>query len=342
VDGFRFDVFNLYFKHADLPSNPRRLGGRRAYWWQRHLHDKNQPELAGALAEIRALVDERPGRMTVGEPFESSVEEAAAYAAPGHLVFDWTLVETTWDARRFARAIAEREEAFGPDGWPTVVLSNHDRSRHASRFDDGRHGDARAKVAATLLLTLRGTPFLYYGEEIALRDVPIRRTEAVDPPARRASLLSPWWNRDQARAPMPWTGGTNGGFSTGRPWLPMAADRDVRNVASQAADPDSVLSHYRRLLWLRRSTPALRVGSYREVDLGRRDLLAYQREAGGQTALVVLVFGDQAATIQLPAAPGGRAWRVASSTHRPEPEPEQSRGGSLRLRPLEAVILLAD
>jgi alpha-glucosidase len=339
VDGFRFDVFNVFFKHVDLPSNPRRLGGRRAYSWQHHLYDKNQPELAAALADIRAMVDERPGRMTVGELFDDSVELAAAYSAPRHLVFDWALIEAPWDARRFARAIAEREAAFGPDGWPTVVLSNHDRSRHASRFDDGRHGDGRAKVAATLLLTLRGTPFLYYGEEIALRDVPIPRAVAADRAARRASLLSPWWNRDQARAPMPWTPGPNGGFSVARPWLPMAADTDRRNVASQAADPDSVLSHYRRLIRLRRASPALRTGTYAEVDPGRRDVLVYRRDAGPESALVALVFGDRPRTIRLPPAPDGRAWRVALSTHRPEPRPGPD--GRLGLRPLEAVVFLA-
>ena len=339
VDGFRFDVFNVFFKDAELRSNPRRLGGRRAYWWQQHLYDKNQPELAGVLAEIRALVDERPGRMTVGEPFETAVEQAADYAAPGHLVFDFGLVETPWDARRFARVLAAREAAFGPDRWPTVVLSNHDRSRHASRYDDGRHGDARAKVAATLLLTLRGTPFLYYGEEIALRDVAVPRAEVVDPPARRSSLLSPWWNRDQARAPMPWGPGLNARFTAGSPWLRMTPDAAGRNVAAQSADPDSVLAHYRRLIRLRRSLPALHSGTYAEVDLGRADVLAYLRREGDQAALVVLGFAARAIAVHLPAAPSGRPWRTALSTHRPPAEPGPA--GRLDLRPLEAVVLVA-
>ncbi len=340
VDGFRFDVFNAFFKHADLPSNPRRVGGRGAYSWQHHVHDKNQPELADALAEIRALVDERPGRMTVGEPFEMAVRDAAAHAAPRHLVFDFSLIETRWDARAFGRTIAAREAIFGPDGWPTNVLSNHDRSRHASRFGDGTHGDARAKVAATLLLTLRGTPFMYYGEEIGLHDVPVPRHEIVDPPARRATVLSPWWNRDQARAPMPWGPGPNGGFSTGRPWLRMASDADRRNVAGQAADPDSVLNHYGRLLRLRRSMAALRTGSYERVDVGRADVLAYLRRAADQTALVVLGFEPRAAELILPPAPAGRSWRPVLSTHRPLDGPR--RGGRLALRPLEAIILVED
>ena len=338
VDGLRFDVFNAFFKHPDLRSNPRRLGSRRAYTWQDHRYDKNQPEMAEVLAQIRAIVDERPGRMTVGELFEGSPHQAAAYAAPGHLVFDFRLVETPWSARAFARAIAEREAAFGPDLWPTVVLSNHDRSRHASRFDDGRHGDARAKVAAALLLTLRGTPFLYYGEEIALRDVAIPRAEIVDPPAKRSRFLSPWWNRDQARSPMPWGPGPNGGFSVGRPWLRMGQGHVRRNVARQASDPDSVFSFYRRLLALRRSLAALRTGSYEEVDVGSRDVLAYLRRADDATVLVVLGFGHRELSVGLPTAPSGRPWRPALSTHEPAPGPDD--GNRLAVRPLEAIVLL--
>jgi alpha-glucosidase len=338
VDGFRFDVFNAFFKHDRMPSNPLRLGGgRRAYARQLHLYDKNRPELVDLLAEIRAIVDARPGRMTVGELFEGSAAQAAGYAGPGHLVFDFTLVETRWSARAFAHAIDRREAAFGRDGWPTVVLSNHDRSRHASRYDDRRHGDARAKVAAVLLHTLRGTPFMYYGEEIAMRDIVVPRAEIVDPPARRASLLSPWWNRDQARAPMAWTAGPNGGFTTGRPWLRAAPDTAARNVAAQAADPSSVLSLYRRLGWLRRSLRVLQVGSLDLIDVGARDVLAYLRRDGGVTALVVLGFRDRAERLSLPPPPSGGPWRSTLSTHEPPPDPV---AGELTLRPLEAVILV--
>ena len=219
VDGFRLDVFNVFFKDAELRSNPRRIG-RRGWWsWQRHVHDRNQPDLAEALAEIRALVDEVPGRMTVGELFDGSFREAAGYSIPRHLIFDWALIGLPWSARAFADSIVRRDAAFGPKRWPANVLSNHDQPRHASRYvAPGREdpagddpslrgaglGDARAKVLATLLLTLRGTPFLYYGEELGLRSLSIPNHEAADPPARRASFLFPWWNRDQARCPMPW------------------------------------------------------------------------------------------------------------------------------------------
>ena len=171
-----------------------------------------------------------------------------------------------------------------------------------------------------LALTLRGTPFLYYGEEIALRDVAVPKAEIVDPPARRASFLFPWWNRDQARAPMPWTSARNGGFTTAeRPWLRMAPDYAERNVASQAADPQSVLSFYRRLLWLRRGEPVLQAGSLRSLGVTARNVLTYERQLDGDVAHVVLNFANRAAEVTMPPAPHGKSWQAILSTHAPLP-----------------------
>ena len=265
VDGFRLDVFNTFYKHADFVANPPAGLRRQAWDRQRHVHDQNQPELVAFLARFRAEVDARPGRMTVGELFGGGAETAASFAADRHLIFDFVLLERPWSAAAFGAAIERVERAFGPVRWPTVVLSNHDRPRHASRLARAlgdEHRDAVAKAAAVILLTLRGTPFLYYGEELGLGDIAVRREEAIDPPARRASLFFPWWNRDGCRSPMPWTGEPNAGFTSPgvRTWLPLAPDAGTRNVAAQAADPDSVLSTYRRLLATRRSLGALQDG----------------------------------------------------------------------------------
>ena len=346
VDGFRLDVFNAFFKHPELLSNPRRvIGGRRAYDRQRHNYDKDQPELHGFLAEFRALVDEREGRMTVGELFATEAHRAGQYAAPRHLVFDFHLMTQPWRAEAFARATAEREAIFGAAGWPTVVLSNHDQSRHASRLSGGSrsHDDAVAKAAAVLLLTLRGTPFLYYGEEIGLRDVPIPRAEIVDPPARRggpiARRLSPWWNRDQARAPMPWTDAPFGGFSAVRPWLRMAPDAATRNVARQAADARSVLAAYRRLIWLRRRHPALQVGAWRRLNKASGDVLAYLRTTDDETVLVAVNFGRGPGWFRAEGHPASGGWEPLFGTH--EPPAPVSEGARVALRPLEAVVLAA-
>jgi alpha-glucosidase len=193
-------------------------------------------------------------------------------------------------------------------------------------------------VAAVFEMTVRGTSFLYYGEEIALRDVAIPPGEIVDPPAK---LMPDWWNRDQARAPMPWSSAPNGGFTTApRPWLRMSPDYPTRDVAAQAADPGSVLSLYRRLIWFRRDRPALNGGSLALVELGPPDVLAYTRTEGDEAALAVLGFGDDERTMKLPPAPSGRGWRAALSTHGSLRGPDDD--GTLVLRPLEALILVDD
>ncbi len=344
VDGFRLDVFNVYLKDGGLRSNPRRVGRRGLWSWQRHVHDRDQPDLREALAELREVVDSRPGRMTIGELFDASVPDAARHSAPRHLIFDWALMGHPWSAAAFAASIRSREAAFGPERWPANVLSNHDQPRHASRFDvpggsaPGGVGDARAKVAATLLLTLRGTAFLYYGEEIAQRNLVVPNAEAFDPPARRAGFLFRWWNRDQARGPMAWRAGPGGGFSTGRPWLPLPPEVDVRNVEAQATDPDSVLSYYRLALRLRHETPALNAGDQEAVEPGDPDVLAYIRRKDGAAALVLLNFASRPAPVQLPAAAPGRTWQAALSTH--ARGPGAALGPSVTLEPLEALIVL--
>jgi alpha-glucosidase len=346
VDGFRLDVFNTFFKEPSLASNPPRepmpRGLARLRGWNRQLHvnDKDQPELIDFLTEFRAIVDEVPGRMTVGELFDDRIERAAMHCGPRHLIFDFGLIKQPWQAEAMAATIDDREAAFGPDRWPAVVLSNHDQPRHASRLAKAADRDAVAKAAAVLLLTLRGTPFLYYGEEIALGDIKVPRQEIVDPPARRYWPLPLWWNRDGCRSPMPWTDGPNGGFTTGRPWLRMAPDVATRNVARQAADPDSVLATYRRLLALRHDLPALQAGSFRWVVRARDNVLAYRREVPGEAVLVAINFGPEAISVAL-ADPQttSLAWEPRFSTVAPGRNAID--GVVLRLEAHEAVILRA-
>lgn len=341
VDGFRLDVFNTFYKDAALRSNPRRHGVRGGWGGQDHLYDRNQPELVEALRELRAVVDERPGRMTVGELFDGTIEDAAAYTEDRHLTFDWALVGLPWSAAAFAAAIRRREAAFGQDRWPANVLSNHDQPRHASRYDadppdDGRLGDARAKLLACLLVTLRGTPFLYYGEELAMRSLDIPNEVAFDPPARRSSAQFSWWNRDQARGPMAWRPGPGGGFTTGEPWLPLPPDVDRRNVRVQAAAPDSILSTYRAVLRLRRDSAVLRHGTQELVDVGDPDVLAYRRVAGDRAAIILMNFASRPASVVMQAPGPAGGWQVAYSTH--DRAPGATLAGSVTLAPLEALI----
>ena len=336
VDGFRLDTFNNYLKAPGLPSNPTRPGSSA---WDRQIHqnEKDQPDLPALLDEFRAIVDEQPDRMSVGELFDGTVERAAALTRDGHLVFDFELLAAPWDPGAIGDAIRRREAAFGPDRWPTLAFGNHDQSRIASRWTGELDPDAVARAAAVLQLTLRGTPFLYYGDELGLRDIVVPNDQAVDPPARLAGPDFPWWNRDQARAPMPWSGEPGAGFTSGRPWLPLPTDARTRNVAAQSADGSSILALYRRLLALRRATPALHRGAYVGLGSSSSSVVAYARRAGSSVRLVTVNLTDQPASVEVAAIGGGTSWRPACSTHDPWPGSFPD-GGTIDLRPLEAVV----
>jgi glycosidase len=316
VDGFRLDVFDIFLKHPDLPSNPVRPG-KTGWEGLIHLYDRDQPDFPGLIGRFRAILDEEPGRMSVGELFDGTTETAAGFTTDRHLVFDWDLIEAPWTAAGVRAAIATREAAFGTSRWPTVVLSNHDRSRMASRPPDAVDGDARdavARAAAVLLLTLRGTPFVYYGEELGMSDVDIPPEESVDPPATRFGPDSGWWDRSRCRTPMPWTSGPGAGFTTGRPWLRFGPDVATRNVEVQAADPSSVLCVYRRLIALRAATPALQVGSLHLDPEATGDVVAYTREVPGQVVKVILNLGRSAVEWRLAGGPGEPGWRPLLDT----------------------------
>jgi alpha-glucosidase len=239
------------------------------------------------------------------------------------------LLELPWDARRIARAIDAYEAALPPGAWPNWVLGNHDRPRIASRV-----GDAQARVAALLLLTLRGTPTLYYGDEIGMRDVPIAPECVRDPWEINVPGLG--LGRDPERTPMQWDASENAGFTNGTPWLPVAADYQTLNAEAQRDEPRSMLTMYRRLIALRRSEPALTVGTYTPVEADG-DLLAYLREADGRRWLVLLNLGAEPRAFDLPRA--GVAGRVALSTHLDRNgEPAV---GTIELRGDEGVIIEA-
>ncbi len=346
VDGFRLDTFNCFLKHPDLPSNPTR-SGTTAWTRQVHVHDRDQPDLPELIGRFRAIVDSAPGRMSVGELFDGRIETAANLATDRHLVFDWELISTAWTGESVRAAVSARESAFGRGKWPTAVLSNHDQPRHASRFAQSvgqsvgaADQDAVARAAAVLLLTLRGTPFIYYGEEIGLGDVDIPPEESVDPPAKRTFADFVWWDRSRCRTPMPWSGGPGAGFTSGRPWLRLGPDADTRNVAAQLADPGSVLALYRRLIALRAATPALQVGDLELQPMTEPDVVAYTRDADGQCILVVLNLGPAGLTWRLPEAPDGMGWRLILTTSTSRSPDAVLVGGSLAILEADEGLIL--
>lgn len=339
VDGFRLDVFNLYFKHADLPDNPRRRFPTppfaRIFDWQEHLYDYDQPEMMPLLMDIRSILDAYPERYAVGETFPDDARSAAKYSAPGylHAAFNFEFTNTRWSALRFLHSIQRWEGALSEGQWPTYVLGNHDVVRPASRYGKG-DSDARLKVAAGLLLTLRGTPYIYYGDEIGMRDIPIKRKEDVLDPIGRQ-----YWpffkGRDGCRSPMQWDSGTNAGFSSGEPWLPVHENSSMRNVAAQSEDPQSLLNFYRDLLRLRREHPTLQHGEFIPLDEKPRFILAYKRRTDEETLLIILNFSDFERQYSLP---GGISWQILFSS-------ERSQGAALQnqritLSANEVIILV--
>jgi alpha-glucosidase len=345
VDGFRLDTFNVFLKHPDTPSNPPRRG-TSAWTRQHHRYDFDQPDFPELIGRFRALVDQYPERMSVGELFVGTTEGAAALTTDRHLVFDWELITRPWSASAFRAAIQRRERAFGDGRWPTIVVSNHDQPRHASRLADsvGATGEARdaiARAMAVLELTMRGTPFLYYGEELGMGDTDVPPEESIDAPSKNVTPDFAWWDRSPCRTPMPWTGEPGAGFTTGRPWLRFGADVATRNVAAASADPASVLSCYRRLLAARAALPSLQDGRLRLLRPDDPDVLAYRREGSGADVIVGVAFGAAGGTVALPRPTGRGAWRPVVGTHLDPPSPEAGER-TLRLRGYEGVVLVAD
>ncbi|GLS04619.1 alpha-amylase [Chitiniphilus shinanonensis] len=288
VDGFRIDVIWHLIKDEDFRHNPDNPEYEAHMGEHRRLlstYNTDRPEVHDVIARMRELLDHYPDRMMVGEiylPVERLVTYYGTGAGGVHLPFNFQLIGMAWDPALIRAAIDQYEAALPPHGWPNWVLGNHDNHRIASRV-----GAAQTRLAAMLLLTLRGTPTLYYGDELGMTDVPISPQQVQDPLEKNMPGLG--LGRDPARSPMQWDDSVNAGFSTAEPWLPMAADyRDV-NVRAQARDPHSLLHLYRKLIHLRDDWDALAIGRYRGFSAGAQ-LVGYLREHENERLLVLLNF----------------------------------------------------
>ena len=286
VDGFRVDVLWHLIKDADFcdnPPNPDWREGQPEIGRLLQVHSADQPEIHEVVAGMRSVLEEYGERVLIGEIY-LPVERLVAYYGPdlkgAHLPFNFHLLQSDWNARKIDELIGEYEEALPDGGWPNWVLGNHDQPRIASRV-----GRAQARVAAMLLLTLRGTPTLYYGDEIGMEQTPIAPDQHRDPWEKNEPGLG--FSRDPQRTPMQWETGEKAGFTTGEPWLPLDRRDPDRNVASMKEDAGSLLCLYRALLALRRSREALPIGGYEPVS-AEGDVLAFRREHGDDRLLVVL------------------------------------------------------
>ena len=295
VDGIRADVIHCIGKDPDLPDDPPAVAGIP------HSALNNVPVTHERLRAIRRLVDEYPGdRVIVGEVYLLTTKAVAAYYGEGdelHLSFNFPPLFARWQQGAWTECIEQTVAALGPrDAWPTWVLSNHDNPRHRTRYDraaarmgedpdtTARRSEARARAAAVLLLTQRGTPFLYQGEELGLLDGVIPADRKVDP-----------GGRDGCRSPVPWDGSPDHGWPQAgdtEPWLPFPPESERRNHLDLREDPSSILHLYRRLLAFRHRSRALRFGRFALVDLAD-GVLAYERVSADESWVVAInLTGD--------------------------------------------------
>jgi alpha-glucosidase len=297
VDGFRLDAIWHLIKDDQFRDNPINPDWRPDDPPDRRvvpLYSGDRPEVHDALREMRKVIDEFPDRLMIGEiylPFARLMAYYGRDLSGTHLPFNFALLRTAWRARDIGALIGEYEAALPKGAWPNWVLGNHDKPRVASRV-----GQAQARVAAMLLLTLRGTPTLYYGDEIGLPQATIPPELVQDPFEKNVPGLG--LGRDGCRTPMQWDGSRNAGFSRATPWLPVSADHATRNIEVERADPASLYNLYRALTALRRTHPALATGSYRPVA-AEGDVLVYRREQDGERFLAALNFGPDRASVTL-------------------------------------------
>ncbi|MCD6570807.1 MAG: alpha-glucosidase [Deltaproteobacteria bacterium] len=310
VDGYRLDVINWTMKDKELKDNPHCIG-RRPYDMQRHLYDKDQQEAVDVAKAMRELTDRYKDKILVGEVAldHSDPREAARYLGENgdglHATFNFSFTYSRFGAERFKAEVSAWEEAVGKRGWPTYVLSNHDEIRHISRYAKGRWTIPRARVLAAMLLTLRGTPFLYYGEEIGMRNLWPKRSEILDPLGKRYWPFHP--GRDGERTPMQWNGSKNAGFSTGEPWLRVHPNFRKINVDIQDKDPNSLLNLYRRLIWIRKENSALREGSYKEYPNSPTGIFSFFRQTHEQHLFTALNFTKERKSFTIDQANAGKA-----------------------------------
>jgi alpha-glucosidase len=329
VDGFRVDVMWMLVKDdqfRDNPVNPASAPDAPASLRLLPVYNTNRPEVHAIVAEMRAILDSYGDRLLIGEIYLPFDQLAAYYGQDlkgAQLPFNFHLILCRWNAEAIAQVITEYEAALPVGAWPNWVMGNHDQSRIATRI-----GSAQARIAAVLLLTLRGTPTMYYGDEIGMTDTLIPAAEVQDPAEKNEPGKG--MGRDPERTPMQWDSSRFAGFTRGTPWLRLGADYATVNVATLSGQSDSVLSLYRTLIRMRNGTAALNSGRVEGVA-SNAHILRYERVDEGQRFTILLNFNQSDG--EAPIAAG----HIVVSTH-------MDRSGDavesmVSLRPFEGVVI---
>jgi glycosidase len=334
-------------KDAEFRDNPPAPSGGLAfhrphgkYDLQLHLYDKGDPDVHTVYRDFRSILDEYSSekpRMAVGEIHIFDFEKLSSYYGTPekglefHMPFNFTLLGAKWEAGEFRRLIDDYEATLPSWAWPNYVLGNHDEGRVATRF-----GREQARVAAMLLLTLRGTPTIYYGEELGMTDVDIPTEAQLDPFGFRV----PGLGRDRCRTPMQWHAGIHAGCSapdTQKTWLPLSEEYQIINVEYELNDPRSFLNLYRKLLSIRKTRHAFQTGKYIPVDGVPENCYVYMREALDENVLIALNFSSEPQKLTLPEI---RSSRIMVSTHLDREEKIESE--HLELRGNEGVVVMVE
>jgi alpha-glucosidase len=308
VAGFRLDAVDTLFEDPDLRDNPV-LPGLNKYGDpnEDEIYDKRLPEVHDVLKRLRKVADEN-GAVLIGETYTKDIAELRQYYGERgdelQMPMDFLFAEVNeLSAPKFRAQIAGVDSA---GGWPVFVFSNHDKVRHYVRYGDGVHNDQIARLMAALYLTLRGTPILYYGEEIGMENHDPKRKQDVKDPIGIVGWPKEK-GRDGERTPMQWNAAANAGFSTAKPWLPVGPNYPTHNVAAEEKDANSILNWYKRLLKLRHTDPALLEGKWTPINEADQNVLTYLREYKNQAVLVALNMSGREQRVQLDLAAEGLA-----------------------------------
>ena len=328
VDGFRLDVINLIVKDHLLRSNKI---------FSKYVFNRNQPQTYRILQEFRQLLNDYPDKTSVGEIYTlppGNAELASSFLGDGndmlHLAFDFSLFFCHWNASLYQKKIQAYYDALPAEGWPCFALSNHDLGRSLNRFWLSFRKQEKAKLQAVLLLTLKGTPFVYYGEEIGMENVAIKRSEIRD---QYGKMIWPLFKgRDKFRTPMQWDDSLNGGFTTGKPWLPLHKNYLQVNVKNQAETNDSMLNVYKHLIGLRNKMPVLQHGEIQFIQSKQKGVLCYERTHENQKVLVALNFTSRKKTVCYELS---KQVEVLFSTH----SIQHFNKDTIFLNPFEAIVL---
>jgi alpha-glucosidase len=301
VAGFRLDAVDTLFEDPNLRDNPIQSPGKNAFGdpIEENKYNTKLPEVHDVLRGLRKVADDY-NAVLIGETWTADVNELNQYYGASNnelqlpMDFLFTMVNKLLPAE-FRKQIAEVNAA---SGWPTFVISNHDIVRSYDRYGDGVHNDQIAKLMGALYLTLRGTPIMYYGEEIGMKTTPPTRKEDVKDPIGRKGWPEEK-GRDGERTPMQWDGSENAGFTKGMPWLPVPPTYKTHNVADESKDPESVLEFYKSVLKLRHTNRALLDGDYTALNENDANVLSYSRIYKDQGVVVALNMSNTPQKIRL-------------------------------------------